>query len=216
MAAEIKVGPPNITISQGRSFMLATPIGESAPESDAGIFSSDTRNISGYRVFVNQRPWKLLTSSQIAFYAACIRLTNPLLTTDEFGGEIAENTLGLTIDRTVGEGVHEDLYITNYSGKEVRLFLELALEADFADIFEVRQHRYVHRDNITTMWHPHKRERRTACDHEDFHRAVSYEVVAEDTPVGIVNGRIRFDIRLGTRQQCRTCAKIVWESERHM
>src|SRR5258708_27424917 len=42
------------------------------------------------------------------------------------------------------------------------LFLELALEADFADIFEVRQHRYVQRDNITTMWHPHKREWRTA------------------------------------------------------
>jgi glycogen debranching enzyme len=216
MAAEIKVGPPNITISQGRTFMLTDPNGEIAPESDAGIFASDTRYISGYRLFVNQRPWKLLTSSQIAFYAASIRLTNPPLTTDEFGGEIAENTLGLTIDRTVGEGVHEDLYITNYSGKEVRLFLELALEADFADIFEVRQHRYVQRDNITTMWHPHKREWRTAYDHEDFHRAVSYEVVAEDTPVGIVNGRIRFDIRLGTMQQWHTCAEIVLEHGQHI
>src|SRR5260370_12346254 len=100
MAAEIKVGPPNITISQGRTFMVTDPNGEIAPESDAGIFASDTRYISGHRLFVNQRPWTPLTSSQIASYAARIRLTNPPLTTDEFRGRSRETSIRLTSDRT--------------------------------------------------------------------------------------------------------------------
>lgn len=216
MPAEIKVTPPSITISQGRTFMVTDPHGQIDPETDSGVFAIDTRYISGYRLFINRQPWKLVTSSAISFYAARIQLTNPAVVTDTDGGTIAENTLGLTVERTVGEGVHEDLYLSNYSAKEVRLVLELGLEADFADIFEVRNRRLVQRGKINTVWHPHKREWRTTYDHRDFHRAVSYEVVAEDVPIGFANGRISFDIRLGPMQQWGTCAEIVLEHGQHV
>ena len=42
---------------------------------------------------------------------------------------MAEGTLGLTIDRVVGEGVHEHLDLANYSQQPVRLNLEIVVRA---------------------------------------------------------------------------------------
>ena len=75
----------------------------------------DTRFISEYRLFINQEPWVLVNSSQLTFYAARFYLTNPRISTED--GDIGANTIGLTIERTVEEGIHEDLYVTNYTGK---------------------------------------------------------------------------------------------------
>lgn len=216
MPAEIKVTPPGITISQGRTFMVTDPIGQIAADTDSGVFAIDTRFISGYHLFVNRQPWKLVTSSPISFYAARIDLTNPPLWTDVDGGQIAENALGLTIDRTVGEGIHEDLYLTNYSGKEVRVILELALEADFADLFEVRNRKIVQRGRISTTWHASRREWHTTYDHEDFHRAVAYHIEDVSVPVAYANGHILFEIRLKPQQTWNTCAEIALEHEQHI
>ena len=48
--------------------------------------------------------------------------------------------------------MHEDIDISNHSGKPVRFNLEIALRADFADIFEVKSKRIVRRGRITTVW----------------------------------------------------------------
>src|SRR5215831_246647 len=135
MPSEIKVAPPGITISQGRTFMVTDECGEIAPNCEEGVFAIDTRFISGYHISLSGQPWTLLTASQISFYAARICLTNRAL--HDESADAPANTIGLTIDRTIGEGIHEDFTLTNYCGKPVRLVLELALQADFADIFEV-------------------------------------------------------------------------------
>jgi hypothetical protein len=46
--------------------------------------------------------------------------------------------------------MHEDIDISNNSGKAVRFNLEIALRGDFADIFEVKSGRIVRRGHITT------------------------------------------------------------------
>src|SRR5215813_12969711 len=101
MPVEIKVGPPGITISQGRTFMVTDECGEIAPHCDEGVFAIDTRFISTYHVSVAGQPWTLLTASQISFYAARIYLANPAFYSE--GTTVPANTIGLTIDRTVGE-----------------------------------------------------------------------------------------------------------------
>ena len=54
MTVEIKVGPPVITLSQGRTFMVTTQAGEIQPDSDQGVYAIDTRFISFYRLFINR------------------------------------------------------------------------------------------------------------------------------------------------------------------
>ena len=68
MPIEIKVAPPGITISQGRTFMVTNTAGEIYPSTDEGVFAVDTRFISYYQLFINREPWALINSSQLTFY----------------------------------------------------------------------------------------------------------------------------------------------------
>ncbi len=70
MPIEIKVAPPGITISQGRTFMVTDARDEINPRSDEGVYAIDTRFISYYRLFISREPWVLVNSSQLSFYAA--------------------------------------------------------------------------------------------------------------------------------------------------
>src|SRR5579864_7589320 len=123
MPIEVKVAPPGITISQGRTFMVTNAAGEIHPQTDQGVFAGDTRFIGYYRLFINRKPWILINSSQLSFYASRTYLTNPKISTED--GDLAENTIGLTLERTLENGLHEDFYIVNYTGKKISFLLEL-------------------------------------------------------------------------------------------
>jgi glycogen debranching enzyme len=209
MPTEIKVAPPGITISQGRTFMVTDKNGEIRPDGDEGVYAIDTRFISTYRLYVNQVPWKLVTASELSFYAARIHLTNSPISLDD--GDLPADTLSLTIDRMVGEGIHEDFVIANYSGRQVRLIFELELEADFSDIFEVKAKHRIRRGRMLTQWDGRRRELRTAYTNHDFHRAVVYSMAQTDCPIGFANGRLFCEVELLPGQQWQACGEFMLE-----
>src|SRR5215467_29519 len=188
MPIEIQVAPPGITISQERTFMVTNQSGEINPNSDTVVYAIDTRFISFYRLYINRQPWKLVNASQLSFFAARWYLTNTQINTE--GGEFAENTIGLTIDRIVEEGIHEDFYVVNYTGKKISFLLELALRSDFADIFEVRSRQFIQRGRMETRWDEQKLRLRTVYQNQDFHRGVTYGVANTSVPVGLPTGLI--------------------------
>src|SRR5215471_11131378 len=192
MPIEIKVAPPSIFISQGRTFMVTNQRGAIKPPGDEGVYAIDTRFISAYRLYINRQPWELINSSQLSFYAARIHLTNPRIETED--GYLNEHMISLTLERTVGEGIHEDYYVVNYAGKKIRIVLELALRSDFADIFEVKAKRFVQRGRVQSRWHEKEGYLRTTYTDNDFHRAVTYQPVDCASPLGFANGRIFFEI----------------------
>src|SRR5579875_463109 len=214
MPAEIKVAPPGITISQGRIFMVTNQRGEIDPETDAGVYAIDTRFICAYHLYINRQPWVLVNSGQQAFYASRVYLTNPKLSAED--GDIEANTISLTIDRTVEEGIHEDFYIVNYACKRLRLFFQMELLADFADIFEVKSKRIVERGRIRTRWDQHNYRLSTSYDNEDFHRAVIYSIPTPSVPIEYANGRIIFEIELEPNQEWHTCGDIILEHGQHV
>ena len=212
MPIEIKVGPPVITISQGRTFMVTTPSGEIAQRTDQGVYAIDTRFISFYHLYINRESLKLVNSSQLSFYASRHHLTNPRIETDS--GIINEQSLRVTINRVVSEGIHEDLDIANYTGRKVHFLLELALRSDFADLFEVKSKHIVQRGKEQTEWNAQTRQLRTTYDNQDFHRALTYGILS-DVAVGYANGRIFFDIELGATEHWHTCCEMVLEHGQH-
>jgi hypothetical protein len=124
---EVKVGPSVLTINQGSTFMVTDQHGEIDPASEQGVFAGDTRFVNHYKLFIDGAPWELLTSSAVNYYAARIYLANPEIATD--AGTIRARELGLVVTRTIGDGIHEDLDLTNYSLQPVRFQLEIALRS---------------------------------------------------------------------------------------
>src|ERR1700719_4265070 len=113
MPVEISVGPPVLTINQGRTFMVTELSGEISANGEQGLFSSDTRFVSYYAISANGKPWTRVTSSTPIYYGARIHLTNGALITEDL--PIAAGTISLTISRGVAEGLHEDFDLVNYS-----------------------------------------------------------------------------------------------------
>lgn len=209
MTVEIKVGPPVITISQGRTFMVTTRSGMILPDSDQGLYAVDTRFVSFYQLYINRVPLEVVNSSQLTFYASRFHLTNPTIKTE--GGSIAANTLNVTINRTVSDSLHEEFEVINYTGKKVQFLLELAIRSDFADIFEVKSHNIIQRGQTETIWHKQQKKLDTAYDHKDFHRAVSYQITHCSSPVGYANGRIFFEVSLEQNESWQMCADLLLE-----
>jgi glycogen debranching enzyme len=209
MTIEIKVGPPVITISQGRTFMITDHRGYINTDSDHGVYAIDTRFISFYHIYINRVPLEVINSNQLTFFASRIHLTNPEIKTE--GGVIGAHALGLTLNRTVSEGIHEEFEIINYSGKKVTFVLELALRSDFADIFEVKAHDIIQRGKQQTQWDEDKKLLCTTYDNKDFHRAALYQVTRTSSPVSYANGRLFFEIELDHNEQWQTCADLILE-----
>lgn len=169
MPIEIKVGPPTITISQGRTFMVTNQHGEIEANTEQGVYTQDTRFINFYRLYINRSPLHVVNSSQLSFYASRFHLTNPPVETE--GGTIAEQTLRITLNRVVSEGIREDIDIANYSGKKVTFLLEIGIRSDFADLFEVKSKHIIQRGKQYTVWNEQEKQLRTTYDHQDFHLA---------------------------------------------
>ena len=53
MALEVTVGPPVLTINNGHTFLVSELDGTITPASDQGLYSADTRCLSGYQLFIN-------------------------------------------------------------------------------------------------------------------------------------------------------------------
>ena len=93
--------------------------------------------------------------------------------------------------------MHEDIDITNNSQKPVRFNLEIAIRADFADIFEVKGDDIVRRGHITTSWSRKRQLLRITYRNKDFCREVIVRTGEGDgEPAANANGRLSFDITL--------------------
>ena len=209
MPIEIKVTSPGITISQGRTFMVTDERGEIDAEGDEGVYALDTRFISYYHLYINRMPWKLVNSSQVSFYASRIHLTNDPFQTEE--GEISGNTLNLTLNRMVGEGIHEEFEIVNYTTHAIRFVLEVGMRSDFADIFEVKSHHIIQRGMQETHWNDKTKTLSTTYNDRDFHRGAIYQVSHSSSPAGYANGHIYFVVKLNHNEKWHACGDLMLE-----
>jgi len=204
MAFKVQVGPAQIALHQGQTVLLTETDGRVNWPSKCGLYFRDTRVISAWAIFANGEQWDLLNGGAVAPQAARIFLTNRTFTTED--GPVAARTLGLEIGRHVDGGLHEDIDITNNSQKPVRFNLEVAMRADFADIFEVKGENIVRRGHIVTSWSPKKEILRISYRNKDFCREVVVRTGEGDgEPTVYANGRLSFDIALKPGQAWHRC-----------
>jgi glycogen debranching enzyme len=203
----VTVGPPILTINHGSTFMVTDLDGQINPESFLGIFTDDTRFLSYYACYIDGNSWIHLRSTTTTYYAAQIYLTNPTLTTES--GPIPQGTLSLVISRTVEQGIHEDLDLTNYGLEPVRFSLEIAMRSDFADIFEVQTRSFVRRGSLETVWDESEKALSTAYRNQDFFRCLTYQPRNSTSQPHYANGRITFEVILEPGASWHTCGSYI-------
>ncbi|HEX3367636.1 glycogen debranching N-terminal domain-containing protein [Phenylobacterium sp.] len=203
MALEVAVGPQKLVLNQGSGFAVTDQDGQINWPTDKGVYYSDTRMISSWRIYADGVPWDLLNSGNIAFFAARIFLANRKLTTQT--GEIEAQTLGLTIGRTLEGGLHEDLDLVNHGATTAQFNLEIAMRSDFADLFEVKSGNIVRRGRVTTSWSKARQTLATSYANKDFHRRLTVQVRNADSPAVYANGRLSFDIRIAPGATWHAC-----------
>jgi glycogen debranching enzyme len=202
MTFKVHVGPAQIAIHQGQSVLVTEPDGQVIWPSERGLYFRDTRVISAWAIYANGEPWDLLNGGAIAYHAARIFQTNRAFMSED--GPIAARTLGLVIGRHIDGGLHEDIEITNNSRSPVRFNLEIAIRADFADIFEVKSNQIVRRGRITTSWSDKGQVLRISYRNKDFFRKVIIRT-GDGEPAASANGRLSFDIALKAGQAWHRC-----------
>jgi len=203
MALEITVGPPRLAINQGYGVLITDQDGQIPWPTDKGFYHSDTRILSAWYIFADGEPWDFLNSGNITHYASRIFLKNQKISTRT--GLVPPGTLGLSISRAIGGGIHEDLDITNHGMGPVSFNLEIVARSDFADLFEVKSGEIVRRGLITTVWSHERSQLKTTYQNGDFERSLTITARNSDSRPVYANGRISFEIALKPGEAWHAC-----------
>ena len=203
---EVRVGPPSITIHADEQFLVCAADGTIDAESEQGYFCVDTRLVSTYRLTLSGVPPTLLNSAVVAPFSARHEFVNARLVTP--GGPVECNQVHVRLDRTIHHGLHEDYDLTNHSAEAVELDLELRIDGDYADLFDVKAHQIARRGTLETRWEGNDRNLTARYQNRDFQRGLRLEVRRHDSEPEYANGRLSFRLRLKPKEHWHTC--LLW------
>src|SRR5215212_868183 len=131
-------------LKHGNIFLLSDPFGDVHPDSRGlGLYDLDTRVLSCAVLRINGVRPTLLRTQATANHIATIQLTNPEYRRDPAIKQGASHALSMRAisvmrRRWIAGGLAEHIEVTNYSAAAQHIELELDLDADAADIFEIR------------------------------------------------------------------------------
>ncbi len=125
-------------------YLLTDGFGDIHPDTRGlGLYLGDTRIVSCLALRINGARPVLLRADTGANYRGTIQLTNSDYSPDQSRKvdpklALARQSLGITRDRVLGTGLEERIRVANFSPHPEDLLIELLVDVDAADIFEVR------------------------------------------------------------------------------
>jgi len=129
-------------LKHGNLYLLTDAFGDIHPDGRGlGLYDLDTRVLSCAVLRLNGSRPTLLRSQVSANHEGSIQLTNPELRRnldDKLGEPVARQSLSILRHRWIGDGLGEQITATNFSPAEQEIALDLEVDVDAADIFEVR------------------------------------------------------------------------------
>ncbi len=202
---ELGVPADGLTLHVADEVLVCDRDATMPPGTERGYIVRDTRLVSGYRISLGGSPPVLLKGASAEPFAARFEFTNPTLVTA--WGQIEASALHLRVDRIIGGGVHEDYEVTNYSGYPVELDLEVHVECDFADLFDLREHAVRRRGIMQSTWDEQAELLVTTYRNGPFVRALELAVERSDSPAEFANGSLIFRLQLAPGAAWHTCLK---------
>jgi glycogen debranching enzyme len=118
--------------------MLSNAAGDVLPDSIGGLVHDDTRYISGWALTIDEAVPLVLGSGTVDAFSAAFFLANSGVS------GLPANRLGLRRERFVGDGLCERIEVRYFGAEDVdpvSACLRLTVDADFADLFEIKGER---------------------------------------------------------------------------
>jgi glycogen debranching enzyme len=125
-------------------FLLTGASGDVVPNSKGmGLYVGDTRVLSCLVLLVDEKRPVVLRPDPGGSARGTIVLMNPdsladARTTRTRQRTLARRSVGMVRERSLDTGLHEQLALTNYADGTASFNVDVLLDADMADIFEVR------------------------------------------------------------------------------
>lgn len=189
-------GPGAVTIVEGTSFCVSGPNGDMAPELPHGAFYRDTRVVSKLTLLVDDTPVEPLSSITPHPYRVVM-----VGRAGHVPGR-ADTPLIVERDRRIGAGLLETITLRSFSRDPMAFRVEVVIEADFADIFEVKEGRGARRPKRIEPEGPGRSRIRSA--HTEDHGLL---VMAEGAE--LVGDRLSFDVVLDARGEWSRTLRVV-------
>ncbi|MBH0777831.1 amylo-alpha-1,6-glucosidase [Nocardia bovistercoris] len=134
----------SVTLVDGGTFCLSNRLGDVEPGRPHGLFFRDARVLSRWELLVDGKPAESLSVLSPEAFAARFVLRRP----PQSG--YADSTLLVLRERLIADGMHERLTLENMGSEPTAVAMELHVEADFVDLFAVKEGRAGHvRADIT-------------------------------------------------------------------
>jgi glycogen debranching enzyme/putative sterol carrier protein len=123
-----------VNVLEGNTFVVSDERGdiEGSPVEAHGLFDRDTRYLSHWALTIDGERLSTLSVDRTRYYAAQFFLA-PGVASAYINAKLA-----VIRRRTVLNGFHEVITVTNHDAVPVTLEVALTAEADFADLFEVK------------------------------------------------------------------------------
>ncbi|HET6439895.1 MAG TPA: glycogen debranching N-terminal domain-containing protein [Anaeromyxobacter sp.] len=133
-------GVDKLVLKRGNLFLVANRLGDVAPAGarDLGLFLTDTRHLSSWKLSVKGGPPLCLSSQVSQDYVAQIDFTVTSLHEGDLLGREPVNYVHLRRDMVIDDVLVDRLTLANFQGKAVEGWIEVSWAADFADVFEIR------------------------------------------------------------------------------
>ncbi|MCM6777115.1 amylo-alpha-1,6-glucosidase [Nocardia sp. CDC159] len=131
----IGVGGQPITLVEASTFCLSDPLGDIRPGGPQGLYYRDARVLSRWELRVDGHALEPLTVlASEAFKARFVLRLPPR-------AGLADSTVMIERRRLIGEGLTEIVSVHNLGNEDTALTISLHADADFADLFAVKEGR---------------------------------------------------------------------------
>lgn len=123
-----------LSILEGNTFVVSDRRGDidGSPIETHGLFVDDVRHLSRWVMTIDGTRPAILSTDDVEYFEAQFFLA------PTSGTVYVDSDLSVVRRRTVGDGFQEEIDLVNHSSKPVTLDLRLEADADFADLFEVK------------------------------------------------------------------------------
>lgn len=124
-----------VTLVEGSTFCLSGRDGDVAPGGVQGLYLRDSRTLSRWELRLDSYQLEPLSVQTCEVFTARFVLRRPPMP------GLADSTLLLVRERLVGDGLRETITLENLRLDGLRATLTLYVDADFADLFAVKEGR---------------------------------------------------------------------------
>ena len=209
----------------GRTVLAAAPDGFLYASRDEGLWVYQTRMLSRYRWLINGKQPEFSAGSAVEQHSWLGYYVAPLANCKEAGFpdcSALQQTLELRITRSLGEGMHEDIDLTNHTQISTRVKLELEVDSDFADPKEAEEGKRHQQGVLTRNWRAtgdawelafdyraeHAYEHQGEKGVARMHRGLKLCLQNAGSPPQYRQGTISFDIELPPHGAWHAC--LLW------